>query len=332
MRRLGAVWTVSLLALLSGCAGAGDGVVTVTPPVGAGPWTAEDAARAWDLALDDLEGPPLLITDLQLQQLGDWPDGEEKQASLDGAYTLQDPASAVDPAPRSIALGSSSRVMRVLSAAETVELMRAGQGGCGDGCAPLTLTDPMPVDMEVVTVLGPTTVPGWEFTVAGTEVRLQQVAVDPAEFLAVETFPDVDPSSPATSAEVLADGTVRLSFIGNVPADSGPCGNDYSGGATEFERVVVVRAVGVPNEQFRDMPDVCDAAAGQRAVDIHLERPLADPGRITPSGLPRAPAWPVGGPPAPRRGGPPPPPPPPPPDRVLITPSGLPVGITGRTD
>jgi hypothetical protein len=289
--RLRAGWTIALLGLLlGGCAGAAGSPGTVSLSVGAGPGSAEDAAEAWDLALEGQPGPPLLITSSPFQQLGDWPDGDHKQGALAGHYTLQDAPTPAAPA-HSITLGSGTREVDVVSAAATVELMRRDQGECFDDCVPLTLTDPTLVDLEVATLLGPAVVPAWEFRVAGTEVRLRQVAVDPAEFLVIEDIEFYLPTD--WSAEVMSDGEVRITFTAGLPADH-PCGNDYTGQAAEFDRVVVVTVDALPNTRYPEVPEECPAAAAVHTVDVPLDHPLAD--------------------------------------RVLVTSHGLPIGITSRAD
>jgi hypothetical protein len=270
------------MLLIGGCAG---------PTIGAE--TAEEVAQTWERALDQQPGPPLWIIDAGFQQLGPWPDGDPAQGAPAGRYTLRDASPPVHPPPRSIVLGSGgSRMVDVLSAAATVEVVQQDQTECTDDCAPMTLTDPTLVDVEVTTVLGPTVVPAWEFRVSGSDVRLRQVAIDPAESVQVEGLAGVLMPSRST-AEVLADGAVQITFDGGPGADD-PCGNDNEVRAAEFDRVVMIDIVSLPNTRHPDPPDACGMAAQVNTVDVHLDRPLAD--------------------------------------RILITSGGAPIGITGRAD
>lgn len=249
------------------------------------PRAVADPARSWNEALSTQTAPPLLIAGELTQQLGDWPPsdrGDEFKQSLLGGELALTGAEPAPPPPQQIELGGVARSVRVQTASEALKAMAAaGAGSCVD-CTPLEVTDPVLIRTEVSTILGPASVPAWSFRVPSTDVRITRVAVDPAEYLRVDGLQN-GPLGSNTTAELLSDRRIRVSFFGS-PAPVGPCGQDYSGGAQEDGRVVMIRIVSLPNPAPVPTDLACPAIGAMRTVDIDLAAPLADRILITAGG------------------------------------------------
>ncbi|MBM9469139.1 hypothetical protein [Nakamurella leprariae] len=243
-----------------------------TPPMVAPPRPpGEVAAEAWDTALAATTTPPLLITEpLSVLDGGGWTDAESKDAWVHGRLVVEDPAGTGTPAPQTIALGGTTRTVGVLSPDATAASVRRGDR-CAADCRELVLTDPALVTMRITTILGPTDVPAWQFVAQGTPDLVRLVAIDPAEYL---TVPDVTGLPSLWTAEVLAGGTVRVSFPGETPPSGHGCGSDDTASAAETEHVVVVDVIEHADLSWSGAG--CAGPGVTRTVDLPLDRPLGD--------------------------------------------------------
>ncbi len=131
-------------------------------------------------------------------------------------------------------------------------LRRAGEGDCG-GCMPLQVTGARLGAMTVATSRGAARAPAWEYTLAGSRVRIAVVAVDPGSIVKV-TPPPWDPDDPPgglriDGAVLALDGrTLTAHFTGAEEGD-GPCGAAYTARAIESEHAVVVIVDAHPNAE-----------------------------------------------------------------------------------
>jgi hypothetical protein len=155
-------------------------------------------------------------------------------------------------------------------------LTRRMQGGDCGGCTPLRVVGVRQVTVQTATDRGRATAPAWEYELAGTAVRITQVAVAPAVAVVV-TPPPWDPDNPPAglsveSAVVAADDrTVTVHFTGS-PEGTGPCTSDYTARAVESEHaavvIVEVHPYPVPSGQG------CSAVGYSRTATLVLAAPL----------------------------------------------------------
>src|SRR6266536_6669992 len=135
-------------------------------------------------------------------------------------------------------------------------LRRAGEGDCG-GCTPLQVTGARLGAMTVATSRGAARAPAWEYTLAGSRVRIAVVAVDPGSIVKV-TPPPWDPDDPPgglriDGAVLALDGrTLTAHFTGAEEGD-GPCGAAYTARAIESEHAVVVIVDAHPNRRAGEL-------------------------------------------------------------------------------
>ncbi len=170
-----------------------------------------------------------------------------------------------------------SRSVSVLSAADALAAHRQDAAGCG-GCAPVDVTGARPVAMLVHTTTGQVTVPGWEYTVRGTAVRVLYAAVGDADTVTV-TAPPWDPHDPPDGHPFHSATTVQnsrqltVSFTGaRGPADES-CGEDYHAEAIESGNAVVVILV---VERRHDGDEVCPLIGYSRTETVSLARPVGE--------------------------------------------------------
>ncbi|GAA2019852.1 hypothetical protein JL107_17685 [Nakamurella flavida] len=224
-------------------------------------------------------GPPLLVIGELTRQVGDWPNTEAavdlKEALASGRLIFTAAPDDGSPSSQEIRLGGLARRVQLQSARAAVDAMIAGGTGSCPECPPLRLTAPAPTTLQVSTLVGSSVLPAWDFPVAGTDVHLIRVAVDPGEYLTVEGL-EYGPVGGDTTAELLSPRRLRVTFTGSQPATVGPCGRDYAGGAEEDGRVFVVRIAALPNPAPAPADLACGLVAAMRTVEIELTEPLGD--------------------------------------------------------
>jgi hypothetical protein len=113
------------------------------------------------------------------------------------------------------------------------------------GCTPLRIVGATPVTVEVETTRGRAAAPAWEFALAGTAVKLRQLAMARTEGIEVTTQPWDATNPPAglsiEQATVSVDGRqLTVHFTGSKGTGSQTCGYDYTAEAVESSTAVVV--------------------------------------------------------------------------------------------
>jgi hypothetical protein len=282
---------VALVLILGSLVGCGRGT-----PVGA---EGDDSARLhqqaldaldrWDRAVQAAGGLSGFIPVGELTaQVGDWEletGGNNKLALLSG---LIDP-SAVDinltmPAATVTWPDGAPSTVRTVSVQEAITRMRAAGSPCAD-CATvrhLLIDAARPITVPIETTRGRAMAPAWEFTLAGTAVKLTHIAVAMSEGVRV-TPPSWDPvNSPRgiwiEKASVGPDDRrLTVTFTGSPGPASQPCGADYAGSAVESATGVVVI---VTETRYVDPhPNGltgCTAIGMTREATVELSAPLAD--------------------------------------------------------
>ncbi|GAB3354345.1 hypothetical protein GCM10027452_22320 [Micromonospora halotolerans] len=131
--------------------------------------------------------------------------------------------------------------------------------------------------MTVPTTRGLAAAPAWEYTLAGTAVRLARVAVDSSAIVRVTPPPwDADHPHEGLAIEsatiTTASSELTVTFTGAPGPSSRPCGVDYSAEAVESDLAVVVIVI-----EYRHAKDeACLAIGAPRSATLELSRPLGE--------------------------------------------------------
>jgi hypothetical protein len=169
----------------------------------------------------------------------------------------------------------TSKTVRLLSARDALGRIRVESTQPCPECVPLYVTGARLTTATWETTKGPAEVPAWEFTIAGTAVVIQRVAL--AQQITV-TPPPWDSSNPPVglaiqSAAASPDGrTLTATFVGSPYPGDQPCGADYDGEAIESGTAVVVIVTARPHFHLGG----CTAIGGYRTVEVALASPLGD--------------------------------------------------------
>ncbi|MEV0155977.1 hypothetical protein AB0H57_19850 [Micromonospora sp. NPDC050686] len=282
-------WLLAMaaLTLLAGC---GPEVVNPGPlEVGdPGPEELRQQARAaldrYDQAVRRAgDGPRFVPVGRLDKQFGDWEAGNEqnKSALLAGLVSLAAELPAL-PRPAGVVVWADGTRLTVPLAAAGASLSGYrvdGSPDC-DGCTPLRVTGAKLGTLAVDTTRGPATVPAWEFTLAGTSVRLARVAVDPS--VLVQVSPPVWDARSAGSLRVEAAVTRRgsrsltVSFTGSRATGDEPCGMDYTAEAVESDSAVVVIVYSHPYPSPLPEGQGCLAIGAERSAAVELGRELGE--------------------------------------------------------
>jgi hypothetical protein len=131
--------------------------------------------------------------------------------------------------------------------------------------------------MTIATTRGEATVPAWEYTVAGTAVKIRQAAV--ARSAGVNVVPPSwDPyHAPGglaiSEARLGPDGRrLTVSFTGSPRTAAEPCGIDYTGEAVESDTAVVVIVRAHPHAEN----ETCEMIGAERTATVQLAAPLGE--------------------------------------------------------
>lgn len=213
-------------------------------------------------------------------QLGDWEAavGDNNKPALgSGLVELAGELPDETPAPGDIrwADGNVAR-LPLVPATKAFERLRESHGGACAGCTPLRVTAARLTTAPINTDRGEATAPVWEFTLAGTAVRVAVVAVDLAGAIEV-TPPPWDPYNPPggvwiEGATLAADGrTLTVSFTGAKEGD-GPCAASYTARAVESGHAAAIIV-----DEHRNRPGAaCTGEGYQRTATLVLSHPLGD--------------------------------------------------------
>jgi hypothetical protein len=287
MSRLSPVIVAALAAttVLAACGSAGTGGPGRSSPA---PTTSGDEGRAQRAAqlLDRYAAkgagsPSVDLGDQLEQQVGDWEPavGENNKLALATGHLVAANPLPDAPGRGKVVDGSGRGVSTtVISADDALAAMTGRRSDCG-GCTDLRVTGADLTTMDIATSTGTATVPAWEFSLAGTAVRVLRIAV-PLSGLVRATPPSTTQPHPGDghavdSFTVLADGrTLRLRFVG-APDEPGPCGADYRGEQYPSSQAVVVTVLEVPRpDTGQDI--ACTAIGMERTVDVVLADRLGD--------------------------------------------------------
>ncbi|TYB38316.1 hypothetical protein FXF50_11795 [Micromonospora sp. AP08] len=269
---------ITVAALLGGCGSAGNS--PAVDPLDGLRQQAGDALTRYDRAVRAAGGAPFVPVGELTRQLGDWEpaNGSYKESLSAG---LVEAASTLPVAPQPAgtivwANGIRQDVPLISADGALAQLRAAGTGDCS-GCAPLKLTGARLTTMTVPTTRGLATAPAWEYTLAGTTVRLARVAVDPSAILRV-TPPPWDADQPheglaiESATTTTASSELTVTFTGATGPNSEPCGADYGAEAAESDLAVVVIVI-----EYRHAKDeACPAIGAQRSATLKLSRPLGE--------------------------------------------------------
>jgi hypothetical protein len=242
---------------------------------------AHDALDQYDRAVIAAGGQQTFvpISDLAIQ-VGEWEPGKNasKAALLAGRLVTARPLPAPPAATGEVVWENGTvRAMGLVSADDGLRLFTtATHGNCSD-CTPIEVTAASLTTMRVKTSRGPTTTPAWEYTLAGTAVRLKQAAVAPSATVMVTPL-TLDPAHPSSaisvkSAATASTGTeLTVAFDGAGGRESEKCGADYTGQAVEGDTAVVVIVIARPY----DATQSCAMNAVPRTATVNLAQPLGD--------------------------------------------------------
>ncbi|GLZ00017.1 hypothetical protein [Actinoplanes sp. NBRC 103695] len=131
--------------------------------------------------------------------------------------------------------------------------------------------------VQLATTRGAATAPAWEFTLAGSAVRLTRIAVAPSAIVSVAP-PSWDPdSAPGGLAIDSASGTVTgrqlsVSFTGSPGTRNESCGADYTAEAVESAAAIVV----IVHEHRHPGDETCPAIGALRNASAELAEPLGE--------------------------------------------------------
>ena len=217
-------------------------------------------------------------------QVGDWEiavGNNNKIALMVGAVEAGFPLPTETPAGGLVRWddGTTSMAPTISAQAALVAL----QGGHGvptcPGCVSLRVTAARLSTARIDTSRGPASAPAWEFTLAGTAVKVTRIAVAPAAVVVTDagSLPSIDgwagPSvESATGRTSGLDLTVT--FTGAPDPGDKPCGADYSAEAIESATAIVV----IVTEHLNPAPVACTAVGALRTATVALAGPLG--GRV----------------------------------------------------
>lgn len=268
---------------------------TARPGTGTGDLLYDEAQAAldrWAQAVANGSANGVAITSDLTGQIGDWEPavgGNNKIAVMSGMIvaTAGLPSEAPSDGEVHWSKGTSQTVPLLSATAALNQIVVSAESKCTD-CQPVRVTSASLGTASVQTSRGAATVPVWEFTVAGSAVRITRVAI--ASEVSVAP-PPWDPSNPAQgvsvdSAKVSADGrTLTVSFVGARDHANVLCGEDYTGEVVESDLavVVIVHVVSYTGPMPTAPPGVqgpvavgCDLVGFRRDATVTLAAPLGD--------------------------------------------------------
>jgi hypothetical protein len=270
---------VAVVCLLGGCAsglglqgGSGDRLHQ----------QAHDALARYDQAVQAAGGQASFVPVGELTgQIGDWElaNGDNNKRALMAGRLI-----AVGPLPTLTRTagqvrwdsGAAQAVPLIDADRALAELVAAGTSDC-PACLPLQVTGARLATAHIQTTRGPATVPAWEYTLRGTEVRVTRVAVVRAARATV-TPPSWDPyNTPAgipidAATTSLSGQQLTVTFTGAPDPASKPCGANYTGEAVESANAVVV----IVTEHSHAAGETCADVGAERTAAVNLAQPLGE--------------------------------------------------------
>ncbi len=247
---------------------------------------AQAALARWDAAVAAAGGDPAFVAvgELTLMIGDDWGPDQQFGYNAKVALMASDFEAAVSLPAETPPDGQvkwqdgGTKTVGLISAQQAMADMKAegaAAGPCKD-CVPLKVTGAQVTTGNYETARGPVVAPAWEFTLEGTPVKIQRIAVS---HLVEVVPPAFDQNNPAQgisirSATGTAGGlTLTVTFEG-APADAGgSCGSDYTAQAVESKTAVVVIVTEHPNF---GLSLGCTAVGAFRTADATLAAPLGN--------------------------------------------------------
>src|SRR5262245_34987175 len=270
---------IASLALLSACApAAGPGRFGLDPLH----QQAQDALARYDKALADAGGQQQFVPVGELTgQIGTWEavNGDHKRALMIGSVVADAPVSEAAPPPGTVVWDDGTTMtIPLASAAQTLRQLVAAAGKCGGSACtptPLHVTAAHLSNMRIQTTRGPATVPAWEYTLMGTEVRVTRGGVASPSTVIVKPPPWDPYNAPEgisiESATTTPDGRqLTVSFTGAPLPASQPCGADYTAEAVESANAVAVIVLA----RYHAAGETCFAVGAVRTAIVDLTQPL----------------------------------------------------------
>jgi hypothetical protein len=242
---------------------------------------AQAALSRWAEAAAAAGGPStVVLVGERTGQIGDWEPavGDNNKQALYAGLVVADPkVSATVPPDGTVRWpGGSKATVRMISAEEALAAVQAGSSGPCGTCSTLRITAARLTTGPIETSRGAASGPVWEFTVAGTAVKVTRVAI--ADAITV-----VPPAWDANNAPVgisidSASGSVggrmlTVNFVGAPSPGDQPCGEDYTADAVESDLAVVVIVIPHAHAMFGGG---CSAVGAARTAVVTLAAPLRE--------------------------------------------------------
>lgn len=263
--------------LVTGCA-----LVPGVAPAATDPAAARERAQAVLSAWADAvakAGEQASVTPVgELRgQVGDWEEAvgdNNKRALMAGLIASDRPLAEDAPAEGEVTWqdGTTTKVSLMSAQQAIVAMGSITEAPCAD-CAMLVVTAAVLTSGPIQTTRGPATAPIWEFTVAGTAVKVTRVAI--ANLVVVA--PDEGGwglGLAIESASGSVDGSeLTVAFTGSPNPGNMACGEDYTAEAVESDLAVVVIVTRHPRV---GLGEACSAVGARRTATATLAVPFGD--------------------------------------------------------
>ena len=213
-------------------------------------------------------------------QIGDWEEAvgdNNKRALMAGMVASVNPLSAEAPPDGEVAWqdGTTTKVPLLSPQEAIVAIESTTSAPCSD-CAMLLVTDARLTSGPIQTSRGPATAPIWEFTLQGTAVKVNRVAIANPVVVA----PDEGGwglGLAIDSASGTVDGSeLTVAFVGAPDPGNMPCGEDYTAEAVESDLAVVVIVTRHPH--VAPFGEACSLVGARRTASATMADPLG--GRV----------------------------------------------------
>jgi hypothetical protein len=239
---------------------------------------AHDALERWADAIRKSGGASITFVGPLTDQIGAWElavGDNNKRALGAGLIKASSPLSDTTPSGDKVRwLDGSSIDVNLLSAADTLAALVDGATSTCADCEPLQVTSAQLATGLVTTSRGPANAPIWVFSIAGSDVKVTQVAVD--ESVTVDPPPwnaDDPPEGISIESATGSEDSKKLtvSFIGKRDGADKQCGADYAAEAVESDLAVVVIV-----RETKTGAGACDLVGYPRTVKVTLDSALGN--------------------------------------------------------
>ena len=280
-RRIGAVAMVLLVAAVAACGSLDE--FAGRPNETARLNEQADAALArWAAAVAAAGGRQDFVpTEGMTGQVGDWEvdvGDNNKPALMAGMVEAATQLPKDVPPKAEIRWNDgTTKTVPTISASEALRDLQGDPEGPCPECHPLEVTGARLSTAAVQTSRGPATAPAWEFSLAGTRVKVTRIAIAVGDGPAVQPPPwdaNNPPWGPRIDSATGMIGGLELtaSFTGAPDSADKPCGEDYAAEAVESDLAVVIIVTAHSNPS----PGACSLVGAVRTATAALARPLGD--------------------------------------------------------